>query len=320
MGAFKGSKTVSYFEWQTVLLIAACYSFWFVLILAGETMSLWFLIPLLAITTTLHLSIVHEVVHGHPTSSPVLNQLLVSLPISWIFPFERFRDTHLQHHETGELTDPLDDPESWYVYTKEWVNFGYPLKLVLTFNNTLAGRMLIGPTITLLRFYASEVATFASKPWMRTYMLRVWGIHFLLCSLLILLITRYGSHPGWVYALSAYAGLSILLIRTFLEHQAAEDHSERTVIIEMSCPIAFLFLFNNLHALHHEKPGIAWYRLPATYKAMRTELLARNKYYVYSSYAEIFRRYFFRPKEPVEFPLEAKSLRPSVKLVKAGHS
>ncbi|MEM7069410.1 MAG: fatty acid desaturase [Pseudomonadota bacterium] len=297
-----GLNSLSKIEWQTLLLIAGCYTIWLLLMMYGAMFPIAFWILCVSLTITFYLSIQHETVHGHPTPYPLLNQLLVTVPIGWVFPFERFRDTHIAHHETGDLTDPLDDPESWYVYANDWNTSGRFMKLILTFNNTLAGRMLIGPAISLTRFAIGEISTFIKQRDMRFYLLRVWGTHLIACTLLLAFISQINSHPFWAHLLAAYMGISFLLIRTFLEHQAAEDQSERTVIIERSCPIAFLFLFNNLHALHHERPGIPWYRLPATYRQEREELQIKNNYYVYRSYSEIFRLFFFRPKEPVIHP------------------
>ena len=300
------ARILDYFEWQTGLLIAACYASWIALVIYGDAIPVPLWILATAIVTTLFWSIVHEVVHGHPTKYPLINRLLVPFAIGWVFPYERFRDTHIQHHETGELTDPLDDPESWYMYAHEWNLTGRMLKGVLTFNNTLFGRMLIGPVISLSRFFTGEIRLVIQDKSLRAYLISVWGLHIATCILLGIFIHYFGSHSFWAYAAAAYLGLSFLLIRTYLEHQAVDNHYERTVIIEKSCPIAWLFLFNNLHALHHERPGIPWYRLPEIYRDNRSELLKRNNHYVYSSYTEIFRRYFFRPKEPVEHPLASR--------------
>ena len=68
-----------------------------------------------ALVVTLHMSLQHEVIHGHPTRSRVLNQLLAGPSLSLWLPFERYRATHLQHHRDHHLTDPLEDPESFYV-------------------------------------------------------------------------------------------------------------------------------------------------------------------------------------------------------------
>jgi fatty acid desaturase len=50
-------------------------------------------------------------------------------------------------------------------------------------------------------------------------------------------------------------------------------------------------------------PRVAWYRLPALYRANREKYLSRNDGYVYRSYGEVFRRYFLRVKDPVAHPL-----------------
>ena len=67
--------------------------------------------------------------------------------------------------------------------------------------------------------------------------------------------------------------------------------------------MSLLYLNNNLHSVHHCKPGIAWYRLPAHWRVQRDEVLAANGGYHYSGYAEIIRRYAFTSREPVVWPL-----------------
>ncbi len=101
----------------------------------------------------------------------------------------------------------------------------------------------------------------------------------------------------------AYPGISLTLLRSFLEHQARDDVGERSVIVEAGWPLALMFLNNNLHALHHAEPGTAWYELPARYRARRDELLSRNGSYRYGGYAEIVLRHLVRPKENPRHPL-----------------
>ena len=79
--------------------------------------------------------------------------------------------------------------------------------------------------------------------------------------------------------------------------------SGRSVIIEDRGLLAFLFLNNNLHVVHHMHPAVSWYRLPALYQAHKARYLQRNQGYAYRSYAEIFRLYFLRAKDPVAHPL-----------------
>jgi fatty acid desaturase len=109
--------------------------------------------------------------------------------------------------------------------------------------------------------------------------------------------------PVWAYLVCAYAGFSILKIRTFLEHRAHERASGRTVVIEDRGPLAFLFLNNNLHVVHHMHPGVAWYELPRMFAENRERYLRRYDGYYYRSYAEVFGRHFLRAKDPVPHPL-----------------
>ena len=106
------------------------------------------------------------------------------------------------------------------------------------------------------------------------------------------------------YAAAAYGAVSFLMLRTYLEHQAAEETEARTVIVERGGPFALLFLNNNLHAVHHERPSVPWYRLPAIFRAERRRYLGRTGDYRYPSYWDVIRRYFFTPKEPVLWPLD----------------
>ena len=77
----------------------------------------------------------------------------------------------------------------------------------------------------------------------------------------------------------------------------------RTVIIEDRGFFAFLFLNNNLHVVHHMHPGVPWYRLPALYRRGKERFCQVNDGYVYRSYGEIFRRFFWKAKDPVPHPL-----------------
>lgn len=289
-------------EWPTAWLIVSSYSIWLLLLFFDGALTPIFWIGVAAVNITLFMSITHEVVHKHPTNNVHINRLLVLLPIGWSIPFERFRDTHLAHHYTGELTDPFDDPESWYLSHDNWLRRRSFFKALLRFNNTLFGRMLIGPLIGLGRFYACEFMSILNDTTNRFYLLKIWGQHLVLCAFMIFAISYYSAAPLWQWFLSIYLGHSLLYIRTFLEHQAAPDHSERTVIIEQACPLSFLFLFNNYHFIHHTKPRLAWYRLPAEYRKNREDYIAQNGAYVYASYAEVFRKFFLRSKEPVFHP------------------
>ena len=67
-------------------------------------------LALLAVTIALQSSIVHEVLHGHPTRNALVNEAFVFLPIGLVWPYRRFKALHLRHHADERLTDPFDDP------------------------------------------------------------------------------------------------------------------------------------------------------------------------------------------------------------------
>ncbi len=69
---------------------------------------------MLGVLLAMQSSLMHEAAHGHPTRKAWINELLVGLPIGLVYPFRRFKALHLRHHADERLTDPFDDPESYY--------------------------------------------------------------------------------------------------------------------------------------------------------------------------------------------------------------
>jgi len=143
-------------EWPTLLVALGCYLSYLGFTYFSGSLGL-FLIPLLALTMTLHSSLQHEVLHGHPFRSQTLSEALVFPAIGLFIPYERFRDTHLRHHHDPNLTDPYDDPESNYLDPAIWGALPSWVKSVLRFNNTLFGRMLVGPLIGTVAFWKSDI-------------------------------------------------------------------------------------------------------------------------------------------------------------------
>ena len=288
-------------EWRTAALIAACYFSWAVFVF-GLSAYLPILAALLTIPIiTLHSSLQHECLHGHPFRHAWLNDAIVLPPIGLFIPYLRFKDVHLEHHQNAQICDPYDDPESWYLEQDFWKRLPPWLKLVFEANNTLFGRMLLGPTIALIRLVISDGRAIIGGD--RRVML-AWALHAMLVPPVILAIVLWSALPLPVYLLCAYAGLSLLMVRTYLEHQAEETLRGRSVIIEDRGPFSLLFLNNNLHAVHHAYPAVAWHQLPSLYRRNRTRFLAMNKGYFFKSYGEIFRRFAFHRKEPVVYPLD----------------
>jgi fatty acid desaturase len=67
--------------------------------------------------------------------------------------------------------------------------------------------------------------------------------------------------------------------------------------------LAFLFLNNNLHLVHHKSPTVAWYRLPKLFAERRDEWIAMNRGYVFPNYFALLKEFAFRAKEPVVHPV-----------------
>lgn len=285
-------------EWPTLGIAALSYGA-IATVLFASNLSLWISLPLLSTALALHSSLQHEVLHGHPFMSQQINDLLVFPAVGLFIPYQRFRDDHLRHHKDPNLTDPYDDPESNFLDPVTWHHMPRGLRGLLRMNNTLAGRMLLGPLIGLAVFYAGDVkrALGGDRAVIRAYLWHGAGLLPVVAALSL------SAFPLWAYGIAAYLGMSLLKIRTFAEHRAHEACQGRSVVIEDRGPLALLFLNNNLHIVHHAHPQIAWYRLPALYRSRKDEFLTRNRGYLYRSYGALFRQYLFRAKDPVPHPL-----------------
>ena len=287
-------------EWPTVGLLLACYGGLALATTWGAGLWLPLGIALTSVLVTLFSSLQHEVLHGHPFASRRLNAALVFPAVTLYVPYNRFRDTHLAHHHDEILTDPYDDPESNFLDPKAWKRLPRLRRAVLQANNTLLGRMVMGPMVSIIRLWSSDFQLIMQGD---RAVRDAWLLHAGGVALVVLWLHLAGQMPFWAFALAAYAGFGILKIRTFLEHQAHDRANGRTVVIEDRGFLAFLFLNNNFHVVHHMHPRTPWYRLPGLYAADRARYLTRNGGYCYRSYAEIFRLFLFKAKDPVPHPL-----------------
>ncbi len=286
-------------EWGTFALILFCYGTWLAVAFGVASWSVGVAIPMMALVAALHSSLTHEALHGHPFRKKWLNEALMALPLTLFIPYNRFRDMHLAHHRDETLTDPYDDPESNYLDPAVWNALPGWKRRVCAANNTLLGRILLGPLIGQLSFSINEfrLAVRGDRNVLLAWALHIPGV------VAVLWIVSLSGMPIWAYLISAYLGLGLVKIRTFLEHRAHANAQGRTAIVEDRGILAFLFLNNNLHVVHHQNPGAPWYRLPSLYRQERDRYLACNEGYVYRSYAEVFRRYLLQAKDPVPHPL-----------------
>ncbi len=281
-------------EGPTWALVAAVYGGWGLLTWHFSALPLWIALPAGAWLLAWHGSLQHEIVHGHPTRSALINGAIAAPPLGLWMPYPAYRQSHLRHHQTAELTCPHHDPESFYLTEAQWRRTSRPVRWLLIANNTLLGRLTLGPAITVGRYWHKEVASILTgdiRHW-RMLLAHVGAV----AAVLTWVRVGAGMNLGF-YLLIAYGGLALTLLRSFLEHRPAARRQERTAIVEAGLPWRLLFLNNNLHVLHHEYPGLPWYALRRRYQAERAIWRASNGGYVFAGYGEVARRYLISPKD-----------------------
>jgi fatty acid desaturase len=248
----------------------------------------------------LQMHLAHEVLHGHPTRNRHINEALVAIPLSLWLPYPIYRDSHLAHHKVVPLTCPVQDPESFYVSPARWQQTSRAMRTLLIWNQSLAGRLTLGPILMVSRFLSGEAQRFVHGD--RRY-LGAWAVHALGAGLVLAWVVWVCGMPVWLYLAGiVYPSLSLALLRSFVEHQAEADQARRCAIVEGGPLTSLLFLNNNLHLVHHARPSLAWYHIPAAYRMKQQRWLARNGGYRYRSYWQVLRQHFFRPKQSPLWP------------------
>lgn len=288
-------------EWQTVSLAIVVYAGWLTAMLAAAAGApIWTWAPVAAWCVAWQASLQHEIIHGHPTPNAGLNRWIAGPPLTLWLPYDRYRSLHLQHHVDERLTDPLDDPESFYVTAEAWRRAPVPTRLLLFALNTLAGRLVLGPLWSVMCFLRTESRALRRGDRARA---RDWAWHVLLAVAVAAVVDGVFGVPVWLYALAVvWPATGLMLLRSFAEHRPAADPAHRSAIVESRGPFAWLFLSNNLHALHHERPGLPWFVLPKIYRANRSAVLERNGGYRLAGYAEIARRWLLTPRDHPRHP------------------
>jgi fatty acid desaturase len=287
-------------EWPTWFALAALWLSFGLLTFFHASLPWWVVTPLGAYLVAFHGSLQHEALHGHPSRNSVINEIMVFLPLSMWIPYRRYRKLHLTHHRNDQLTDPEDDPESYYLDPQAWEKTPSPLRWLYTVNNTMLGRFILGPAIATMRFVGSEARLIIRG---EREVQQAWLLHLIGIALLWLWVSGVCGMPFWIYIASiAYWGNSLTMMRSYAEHRAHDAPGCRVVIVESNPVVSLLYLNNNLHMAHHELPRLPWYKLPAYYRAHRERLIKENCAYIMRGYSEIARHWLFKPKEPVAHP------------------
>jgi fatty acid desaturase len=283
-------------EAPTWLLAAAIYVGWAGLTWFYASVPWWLVLPFGAWLVAWHNSFQHEAVHGHPSRHPRVNAALAWPPLGLWMPYAIYRDSHLAHHRAPALTDPVADPESFYVTHERWAAMSRPARAILIANNTLAGRMIVGPWLAVGRFWATEARRVLAGDFRHV---RAWLLHLVLSALLLVWVTVACGIPVLEYLLLfAWPGLSLTLLRSFAEHRPAAGQDARSAVVEAGPLPGLLFLNNNLHALHHARPDLPWYALPRVWRRDRDAILHGNGGYLFAGgYLEVARRFALVPRD-----------------------
>ena len=286
-------------EWPTWILLVVTYTAWIALTLNWESIPGWAIWILGGYTTTLHSSLQHEAIHGHPTRNPRFNLALVWPPLLLWLPVEFYHENHLRHHR-NELTNPDLDPESFFVKLEKWQKLPRWRQWILLFNNTFAGRMLIGPWLAAGGTLQNEFTLLHKRDYSHA---KALIRHAISVAAVLYWVLAVCNMPLYLYLLAfVWPGTSMMMIRSFLEHRYDPDEAHRTVLVD-GCPLTrLLFLNNNYHWIHHRRPELAWYRIPAAVRAQREEALQQNGNYTYPGYWTIAWRYLFRPWTHPAYP------------------
>ena len=281
------------FDGPTWIVAAVLYSLWILLIWFNALLPWWVILPCGAYLLAWHFSLQHEAIHSFRGVPAWLRFAVVFAPIGLWFPYPLYRESHTTHHRDLHITVPGVDTESYYVLRSDWQRMGPIERALLTFNQTMAGRLLIGPALRLWILATREAARLRRRDFSHV---PHWAVHGFAVAGLFWFISGVCGFLWWQYCLLvAYPGLSLSLLRAFTEHRAAEDSQERTASVESNVVFGMLYLYNNLHVAHHLKPAMPWYDIARYYRTHRAELLQRNGHFVFEGYGAMARRYFFAP-------------------------
>ena len=278
------------YDGPTWVVALVLYSAWAALIWFHETLTWWIVAPVGSYLVAWHFSLQHEAIHSFRSAPKWLRWAVVMPPLGLWLPFPLYQAAHSKHHQNTHLTMPGVDTESFYVRREDWAKLSRLRRSAATINLTLAGRVLLGPLLRLEKLVIREFTRgdFANVPH--------WIVHILLVAALFWYISGVAGMAWWKYVLFiAWPAFGLGWIRSFAEHRYGHRPGERTAITESNLFWSVLFLYNNLHAVHHVFPKMPWWRIPAYWRAHRQQILAHNGNLYFKGYGEVARRWLLRP-------------------------
>ena len=257
-----------------------------------EVLTAWLAVPLLAVLGAWHLSMQHELLHGHPFKNQFINDAIGGIPVTLWIPYLAFKKDHHEHH-ASDLTNPELDNESYYVSQEQWDKAGPIRRAAWTANRTILFRMFVWTIVSTISYVTLVLkrAARGEKGDRMAVTLHVVGV------VAVVYLVSLSSMPVWVFALGTlYGGRILNAIRPFPEHKYQSGVETRTAMIMAGPFMSLLMLNNNLHIAHHEDPKVAWYRVGALARRVNAVERAREAGVLYEGgYAEVFRKFSFKP-------------------------
>jgi fatty acid desaturase len=279
-------------EWRTLAVVIAVYGLTVLTVLRYDVLTPWLAVPMLAVLGAWHLSMQHEVLHGHPFKNQFLNDAIGGIPVTLWIPYLAFKKDHHEHH-LSDLTNPALDNESYYVSQEQWDKAGRIRRAAWTANRTILFRMFVWTIVSTITYVLSVLkrAVRGEKGDRLAVALHVVGLVF------VVYLVSLSSMPLWQFALgTTYGGRILNAIRPFPEHKYQSGVETRTAMIMAGRFMSLLMLNNNLHVAHHDEPGVPWYRYDTLMQRVNAVQRARDAGVLYEGgYAEVFRRFSFTP-------------------------
>lgn len=280
-------------EGPTWLVAGGIYGSWVLLLLHWQAVP-WPLESLLAAyILAWHFSLQHEAIHGWRSIPQWLRTAMVWPPIGGWWPFEIYRRSHSLHHRNSLLTIPGEDTETQYHSQANWAGYSPLWRGVLLFNQTMLGRLTVGPLLRLRKLVLVEGGLLLRGDFRNV---RIWLGFFAGLAPILWFVSQVAGMPVWRYYLVwVLPGISLGLLRAFIEHRWGERPGQRTASVESNWVFGLLFLWNNLHIVHHLYPTMSWFEIPGFWRRNRERLLQHNGHFVFPGYAHLARRWGLRP-------------------------
>lgn len=299
-------------EPPTVALLVVMLAAWLILVLGHDFVPAWVSVPAFAVLGGWFLSLQHELLHGHPFRRSSLNTAIGFAPLSLWMPYLRYKTLHIAHHRS-DLTDPIGDPESFYVAPDVWRRAGTLRRAYLLAGRTLAGRLVYGTVRGIAGYLASDVKSIVRDRRIRNE----WIVHAAATIALCWWMFAVVQLPVWEYLVGfVYGGYVATMLRSFAEH-CAVPAGTRSAVVKAGPLMSLLYLNNNLHHTHHAEPDLPWYLIPKMHVVLGSDAIAEQGAGLYpGGYAEVIRCHllspFCQPDHPLSpggRPIGARGLR-----------